>query len=770
MNTLSIMIRSPLHPTYKFRTNVRPVKHAYLIRENDQSALTRVMRLCCTQWGGIRNLIIPVTEDDRLERFNELLVRLNQPDRFISFLDDKSSREANLPATLAESIQALLDGREAKPLGGEWYLKHDSTSHVLEVVPHNTTTGTCMVVRSTPKSAEDELHSLILFGDIFPGQEKAYEARMKLRSHPSGICGNRSWNQQFATDHFDSVLNLTGYGVQVQEVVAQSMMSLLDDCFFDVVFSDSLHGLCLFWNLRASKESYRRSEATGRRTFLFPSKFAADRSSLEAMTQFIRAHIPVGPALMNVHINFRNWNKDEGEQLETLLHDAEGLELLKDGEVHASYRTAPDESVVDVMKADAPLSYTLNQYWLPERYLEGVSREIAHPMALNDGENEVLRSLPSPIENQSGGEMVFDLDCEIWRRFPQAGSVAKIIRPGGYFSRYGLSAIERQANRPEYVTVDIPDEWSALTHYFEALGYTIRPGRAGQYADGVVDLIGGLSSVAHLASKAAYLLLDTLAVKSTKKLAQRIITQANLEGIDAAQIQSLLEDTEIVPELKRIPKTTDKLRNGKLASVKAEIVPTLDSLTRNGIVNRGLHLGCPRCGTPAWHTLKHLSETVECQGCLATFPVPVEKPKGKEIQWEYMLNALVNRVMDQDALPAVLALYHLTRDIDASCQVLGLEILKNNQVHREFDFLFVSDQKLHAGECKSGSTLAKKDIETARVALELGIKHFRFCTVKRFDDEATSLIEAFREELKQQQRAMTVEILSGDDLLGNAID
>ncbi len=762
------MIRSPLRPSYKFRTNIRPVKHAYLIREDDQSALARVIRLCCTQWGGIRNLIIPVTEDGALAPFNEDLVRLNHPDRFISFLDDKSSREASLPATLAQSIQALLDGRQVRPLGGEWYLKHDSTAHVLDVVPHSTTSGN-MLIRHKPEFAADELISLVLFGDILPGQEKKYEARMKVRSDPGRVCTKRIWRKQYSTDHFDSVLNLTGYRVQVQEIGTQSIAVLHDDLFFDVVFSDSLHGLCLFWNLRASKESSRRREVTGRRTFLLPSLVATDASVLEAMTQFIRGHIPVGSTSTDVHINFRNWNEDDGEQLQNLLHDTDGLEPLKDGRYHFSYRHAPDEPVVTMMP-DAPLGYTLNQHWLPERYLEGVSREIPHPMAFDEGENEFLLSLPPGIDNRSAREMVLDLDCEIWKRFPQDGSVANIIRRGGYFSRYGLSTIEKTANRPGYVTVDIPDEWSALTHFFEALGYTIRPGRAGQYADGVLSLIGGLSSVADLTSKAAYLLLDTLALKSSKKLAQRIIKVANLKDRDLAQIQSSLEDTEIVPELKRIPKTVCQLQDGALVSVKAEVIPTLDSLTKKGLVNRGLYLECPKCGTRAWHTLRQLSETAECQGCFATFPVPVEKPKGQEIQWEYMLNALVNRVMDQDALPALLALDHLTRDIDVSCQVLGLEILKNSRVHREFDFLFVSDQKLYAGECKSGSSLGDKDFETARAACECGIRHFSFCTVRRFDVEARGLIEAFREELKQQGRAMTVEVLSGDDLLGDAID
>lgn len=57
------MIPTPLQPQYKTRINVRPVKHAYFVRDDDKDALVRVMEYACTQWGGIRNLIVPVSAD-----------------------------------------------------------------------------------------------------------------------------------------------------------------------------------------------------------------------------------------------------------------------------------------------------------------------------------------------------------------------------------------------------------------------------------------------------------------------------------------------------------------------------------------------------------------------------------------------------------------------------------------------------------------------------------------------------------------------------------
>ena len=51
------MPSTPLRPYYKFRTNVRPIKYAYFIPEDDYGVLNRVIQNICTQWGGVRSTL-----------------------------------------------------------------------------------------------------------------------------------------------------------------------------------------------------------------------------------------------------------------------------------------------------------------------------------------------------------------------------------------------------------------------------------------------------------------------------------------------------------------------------------------------------------------------------------------------------------------------------------------------------------------------------------------------------------------------------------------
>ena len=181
---------------------------------------------------------------------------------------------------------------------------------------------------------------------------------------------------------------------------------------------------------------------------------------------------------------------------------------------------------------------------------------------------------------------------------------------------------------------------------------------------------------------------------------------------------------EIIPELKRVPKTYRQLCS--ITELRAhygkDLLACLARLSEKQIIKRGFHLPCPNCGTPTWYPLAIVEETVVCPGCSWRFPLPVESPLGSEIQWEYTLNTLVNRAMDQDALVSAIVLRHLSKKRQASCLVPGLEILQSNQVKAEMDFVFVSEQEVFAGECKAGDSLGDKDINTARLAADLGMK------------------------------------------------
>ncbi|MFH1918704.1 MAG: hypothetical protein ABIP48_02280, partial [Planctomycetota bacterium] len=203
------------------------------------------------------------------------------------------------------------------------------------------------------------------------------------------------------------------------------------------------------------------------------------------------------------------------------------------------------------------------------------------------------------------------------------------------------------------------------------------------------------------------------------------------------------------------------------------LLHVLTKLAEAQIVKRGFQTPCPHCSTPSWYPLEELREQLTCPGCSNSFVLPVEYPPGSgtEISWEYTLNTLFNRVMDQDVLPVVLALHHLTAETPAFSIVPGMEIWPSGQssAEGEFDFVFVREQCLFGGECKAGTELGEKDIRTALLAARLGFHEFHFCTVQRFSNDAKKLTEELASRLSEEELEMSVKMLEGDDLLGEAV-
>jgi hypothetical protein len=208
-----------------------------------------------------------------------------------------------------------------------------------------------------------------------------------------------------------------------------------------------------------------------------------------------------------------------------------------------------------------------------------------------------------------------------------------------------------------------------------------------------------------------------------------------------------------------------------LKPYRKDLLGLLGQLSGRQIVKRGFYLVCRNCGTSSWYPLQTVQEAVICPGCSYEFPLPVEYPEGSgsEIQWEYTLNTLVNRAMDQDVLPTVLALHYLTRDKQVCCIVPGLEFLQSGESKAELDLIFISHHEVFAGECKASSEIDDRDLERARLVAGLGIHHFYYCTVARFSDTSQQRIEELRNELASGDVPMSLDLLSGDDLLGEAI-
>ncbi len=207
---------------------------------------------------------------------------------------------------------------------------------------------------------------------------------------------------------------------------------------------------------------------------------------------------------------------------------------------------------------------------------------------------------------------------------------------------------------------------------------------------------------------------------------------AAFAGAEAALARAL--DARVGPDaLLGAPRTFAELRGLlQMGGQRApELLARLAELVAVGLVLRGYALPCPRCATREWYPLAEVRESLACPGCGGVFPLPVQSPVGAELPWHYRPNGLVNRAVDLDVLPHLLALRHWsTTTLRPSCIVTGLELRRSGEADAdmELDLLFVADGALHAAECKAGAKLTAKDFATARRAAALGVRAFAFAT------------------------------------------
>jgi hypothetical protein len=764
-----MMIPTPLQPYYKMRVNVRPIKHAYFVREDDIDTIESVIRICCTQWGGLRNLIIPIKPDFTTDFLFEYLLKLHEPDQFVDFYFTADEAQHNLHEELRSYLLSLWPHRSIELWSGPSFIHIENSAHALDVLPNNLDSTTPLTIHELFEGQLDFISSLALFGTIYQGQEEDYSERLQLASKQIKLASSEFWSCQYANDAFSSIINLTTYGILPERVINNR-----ENIIFEVILVNSAQSLCLFWDHRATIDSIEFTRDIGRRTFLLPQSLLTSQSSLEALFEFIRNHFSVRGITSNVHVLFSGFTEEDNALLRSVLALLPNIEEAESGRLHINglfghnMGTTERDSRVEVIR------YRLGLVRYPSSYFEGVDRQASLNVSLQYGTNEIFHS-PSSIVTRGGRNVAVDFESNIWNRYPRLSDISHAVKEGSYFTRYGLTFTGNLPGRADYISLNLPTEWKTHELFFQARGYTVRQSQPSRYADGLVQLTGGVSGLDIIATKAAFLLLDALAVKSTKKIAQRLRQELSLptnlqEEQFVALLVQILGDTDIAPELKGVPKKySDLCTLPTLRPFSDQLLDRLTALSARQIVLRGYHLRCESCGTTSWYPIQNVRESVTCPGCNTNFPLPI-RDNGSEIRWKYTLNSLVNTAIDQDVLPVLLAIYHLTKDKQACCVVPGLELLRENQVVTDFDFIFVSNSEIFAGECKAGSRVSSKDLNIARTASTLGIHHFYFCTIRRFSEETRQSIHQLKMEFENQAISTTIGILEGDVLLGEAIE
>lgn len=765
------MIESPFAASYELQFNVRPVKHTYFIPEDDEAALKRVIQLVCTQWGGIRSLIVPVKSDMSTVPLYTRLLNLHEPDRFIDCVtrfesqDDRDNQDDDLHVQLHRKLSGQFPTREVVLRREQFFVEDDATAHALHTPSDESLLRECLTSRRLTPESEHEYLSLAIYGAIYPGQEEDYAAAMQVRHEEVAIGSKEFWSSQIDGSPFASVLNLTAYNVSAFRVT-----DLFAANSFNVVVGDDVNTICMYWNLRATQDAVQFASDRKRRTILTPLSVLANRHSAGTLFNIIRANLPTPGVSSNLNITFSVWNEQTKDQLLQVLSDnSDQLETLE-GRVQVSHHFGAKAPQIEDLSGKR-LTYKVSLPDFPRSYKEGLLQRLPRNTPLTTGGNILLCEPEVGFRNRAGGEVALDIVCAVWDRYPRDKAVAQLITENSWFSRYGLTTIRSLPDCSFYVSVNLPTEWDTLQAYFRERGFAIRPSPPDNYASGVIQVLGGWDMVSILESKLVYLLLDTLALQSTKKIAQRIERAIGTDTQDAESIRALLRNIEAIPELKGVPRTYAQLHDDqRLLGYRKQLLTTLNMLAEHRVLKRGLYITCPYCGAPDWYPLDHLAEELQCSGCSHRFIMPVEQPPGSEVRWQYRLNTLINRAVDQDVLVPLLAMRYLMKNKTATCRVVGLELEGEDLLRRELDYLFVSEQKLYAGECKAGTELAAKDIETALLALNLGVTEFRFCTIRRFSGEAQALItEAKNRAVAAGHLESAIAGLDGDELLGEAI-
>jgi hypothetical protein len=188
--------------------------------------------------------------------------------------------------------------------------------------------------------------------------------------------------------------------------------------------------------------------------------------------------------------------------------------------------------------AGKSLVYDYGIMALPSAFSEGIEQPLPQRVPLDFGNNEIRWTPPGRFRNRQHGAVALDIESEVWGRYPKSQLVADAVKRDSWFSRQGFSVAVHLAERPDYVSLTLPGEWEALQHFFSQNGVTIRPSGADYYGSTLMQSIGGMQNAAALASPMALAVFDALAIRSSHKVAQRVL--ALLEERSGQSLSSAL--------------------------------------------------------------------------------------------------------------------------------------------------------------------------------------------------------------------------------------
>ncbi|MBT1186059.1 hypothetical protein HET69_19135 [Streptomyces sp. CJ_13] len=242
-----------------------------------------------------------------------------------------------------------------------------------------------------------------------------------------------------------------------------------------------------------------------------------------------------------------------------------------------------------------------------------------------------------------------------------------------------------------------------LHHAAAAQGTAIRPSAAGKRAAIAERLLGSRIELEQLASSAGWPVLRAFTSKKT---------DWELPPGSAWKLKSgLVLSWDAVAAYKQ--KDWDEHAR------RAE----LDRWASQGVVRRGLVLGCCHCPIYEFYPLAEITQAYSCRRCggennlvQGRWKSPLSEPS-----WYYELHPAVRELVDNDGDVPLLATQFLRTQHWARPVLVceEFEVLRNGNPFVEIDFALATLDQVWLGEAKSGDVLASNPKEQKREACKL---------------------------------------------------
>ena len=740
---------------------IGPLRAAFLVRHDSADEVLDAVRLNTWLWGGVRNPIVPVTEDDGLSEFSWQVLGRHDPDLIYWFTEP--------PSTLVRDLDRAFKPLRAGPAptaGPDLRsVEVAIASHALGVDPPTPEDATHLCVLSSDLSDHGVTTVLACeLGMVEDGDVPAVPYRLGQRSLAQTGSSIAEYIRVLEeATHTRPLLSTTEASLEVR-ITGPSFIRRTVVCGTP----HDTGGLCQFWNLRTMEpRKWPRGEPS--RVVFLPVGPETAGTQLPEFLEWVRRDLcsesgafrSTPEVVMHCH----------GEGTEDALRESIAEEpehaVLHDWQAEGSKFNVkqPPESRLP----EAPLRVGFGGFHLPHA-VECISKAAgrqATSVPRRARDFALVAEVPRVFTGHVSANIALRLSNAPQLNLPRQINARRLFEEPAIWAKVGLlpAGVRRTISATAghvVLSVSLPRAFELVSDIFGDSEIAIERTSSTGRTEAMAEAAGGLDDLsATLAGQTALHVVRRLTPERTEAVARRVAEHVDVPDVGAVAnaVREALA-AEDVHVLARPPdRPIDELKPPGVG--RPSVLGVLARMVRAGMVLRGARVSCAVCGCDDYYALGDIDDHTTCSVCRKQFPLPVWDGQ-HETRWRYRLSPVYYPLIDQGMYAVILALAWRSnecRDIfEWQSEIL---LPHRSDGIGEIDVAYIADGKFGFGECKMGTDLTPQRVEQCvALASTTRADELLFATATSFTAEVREALEKARDDVR------TVHVLEAADLLG----